>query len=265
LLVLNAFRFYHAAAAAGLIAAWLIARSDRRTRFRIILGTAFVAVAFVAVGPLFVSAERMNSMLVLQAIDEGRESQLESAGTFGFLGAATGLRRVPFLPVTLALALLSGFVPPTGLTNLDLLSAGLLLAWYPIVALLPFGAAAMVAARRPGSRFFLLAAGVMLFLAAIGYHGLIPRYRAAAEPLLIVIAACGAIRLGDAAAPYILAIYAALSVLLFMVFSTMPASLWMGVWIGTTLLVFVPMATWWILVGRRAELLPSAACLWIPR
>lgn len=264
LLVLNAFRFYHAVTAAGLIAAWLVARSKRRTRFRIIVGTAVVAMAFIAVGSRFVSAERMNSMLVLQAIDEGRGPQLESAETFGFLGAATGLRRVLFLPVTFALALVSGFAPPTGLTNLDLLSAAVLLGWYPVVALLPFGTAAIIAARRPGSRFLLMAAVAMLFLAAIGYHGLIPRYRAAAEPLLIIIAACGAIRLGDVAAPYMLAIYGALSALLLTVFGTMPAALWLGVWVGTTLFVFAPMATWWILVGR-AELFPSLPCLWTPR
>lgn len=197
ILLLNVWRFYQAVVVAAVGVVWVLIASHRGRASRTVLALVVLVGAIGGIGLRLVSPERLQSLpVLLSGIDSGRAAYLDAARTFGFLSQATGLERFAYLPIILPLALIFGFGLYQNLPNNDLVSAGFLWFWYPL--LIPMALGLRVAIRRGWRRPFLLWSIplALLLLSAIGYHGLVPRYRAAAEPFLLVLAVMGLNRLG---------------------------------------------------------------------
>jgi hypothetical protein len=128
----------------------------------------------------------------------------DSAQTFGFLvSGQQGLGRLLLLPLTMPLSAVFGFVPRSGATNSDLNSLGFLYVWSPLIVPIVIGAVRWL--RTSARRTFVVwgAALALLLPGAAAYFGLVPRFRSAAEPFLIIIAVIGLLAMRGLLAIYI--------------------------------------------------------------
>jgi 4-amino-4-deoxy-L-arabinose transferase-like glycosyltransferase len=200
------WRVYNALVVSFVIFIWFYLTGSRK---RIRGSLLWMAVSVLGIGLLvtsgLISLERLDLGSMLFGAEQlGRFDQVEEAQTFGFLSGARGWRRIPYLIVTFPLTLIFGFnkFNPSH-PDINLKSLGYLWIWTPL--LFPMFLGFIEAIKRDWRRYYLplaMSLGILI-MSAIGYLGLIPRYRTAAEPFLIMFAAMGLSRMKRVLAPYI--------------------------------------------------------------
>ncbi|MEX2274155.1 MAG: hypothetical protein WEA10_01125 [Actinomycetota bacterium] len=177
-----------------LVVAWVVlAAPTPRSRWLpmlALMGVMLVTLGFLAPD----DAISQGPAELFANIDQAYGEQIGTAETFGIFGGERGAARLMFLPVTLPLSLVFGFVPYRGAANSDFNSLGFLYLWYPL--LLPMAIGALPLIRRWGREGVVIWGGALLFLllSAASFYGLVPRFRASAEPLLLVIVGIGLFR-----------------------------------------------------------------------
>lgn len=194
--VLAFWRIYSAFVALLALCVWFLinARSAdasfRRVFVGILVSSAIVVTLFQAGA---ISGQRLALYdRLLGAEQLGRFDEIRRAETFHFLIGARGWRRIPYLIVTLPLALVFGFSDFSQVSpEMNLNSIGYLWIWTPL--LLPMLRGVLHTVRRNWKKHWLLWAVPVgtLMMNAVGYLGLQPRYRTAADPFLIVFAVLG--------------------------------------------------------------------------
>jgi hypothetical protein len=193
------WRLPAAAVMAAFVLAWSALRG-RGQRGRFALPLLIVATlagfivatlaGFLTLAPTEILAEGPRG--VFTGIDRAYGTVFDSAQTFGFLiRGQRGLGRLLLLPLTVPLSAVFGFVPRSGATNSDLNSLGFLYVWSPLIIPIAIGAVRWL--RTSARRTFVVwgAALALLLPGAAAYFGLVPRFRSAAEPFLIIIAVIG--------------------------------------------------------------------------
>ncbi|MEX0753619.1 MAG: hypothetical protein WD556_00680 [Actinomycetota bacterium] len=193
--LLAAWRFASALAAALAVLAWaLLASPPPRARWSamvMLLMVALLSMAFLAPD----SSVEQGPLADLAAIDSAYGNQFGSADTFGGFQEAGEVGRVLFLPLTIPLSVVFGFVPYADIINNDLNSLGFLYVWYPLVPPMVLGSVIIIRRWRWSAVALWGPALLLLLIGAVSYYGLVPRFRSSAEPFLLVAATVGLVRL----------------------------------------------------------------------
>lgn len=146
--------------------------------------------------------------------DAMRAGDLSQAELFGFLQGATGPARFFWLPLTFVLAAIFGFSPYRGNPNFDFVALGNIWFWLPLMVPMAIGARIVFARHRWSSFPLWSVPALVLLMAALTYQGMLPRYRSAAEPYMIILAVLGLRALGRWLIPYWIGVSAVLTLFL---------------------------------------------------
>jgi hypothetical protein len=196
------WRLPAAAVMAAFALTWSLLRGrDQRGRLVLPLLVVAALAALLAVLPTDFLAEGPGG--IFAGIDRAYGRVFDSTQTFGFLVGGRGMARFLFLPLTLPLSIVFGFVPRSGAPNSDLNSLGFLYVWTPLIV--PIAVGAFRWWRTSARRTFVVwgAALALLLPGATAYYGLVPRFRSAAEPFLIIVAVVGLLAMRGLLAAYV--------------------------------------------------------------